>query len=57
MSNCTIVKLNPAIAMNHQSMNEYRGWGITAEHGGENSGCASSDAGASPTASKRRGKR
>jgi hypothetical protein len=42
MSNCTIVKLNPAIAMNRQSMNEDRGWGITAKCEGENSGRASS---------------
>jgi hypothetical protein len=38
MSNCMIVKLNPAIAMNHRSMNEDRGWGIIVEHEGENSG-------------------
>jgi hypothetical protein len=42
MSNCTIVKLNLAIAMNRRSMNEDRGWGITAEREDENSGCASS---------------
>jgi hypothetical protein len=42
MSNCTIVKLKPAIAMNCRSMNEDRGWGITAEHEGENNEYASS---------------
>jgi hypothetical protein len=42
MSNCMIVKLNPAISMKRRSMNEDRGWGITAEREGENSGCTSS---------------
>jgi hypothetical protein len=36
MSNCTIVKLNPAIAMNRRSMNGDRGWGITTKREGEN---------------------
>jgi hypothetical protein len=31
MSSCTKVKLNPAIDMHRRSMNEDRGWGITAE--------------------------
>jgi hypothetical protein len=42
MSNCTIVKLNPTIAMNCWSMNGDRGWGITVENEGENSGRTSS---------------
>jgi hypothetical protein len=42
MSSCTKVKLNPEIDMDHRSMNEDRGWGITAEREGENSGCTSS---------------
>jgi hypothetical protein len=42
MPSCTKVKLNPAIDMHRQSMNEYRGWGITTERQGENSRRASS---------------
>jgi hypothetical protein len=42
MSSCTKVKLNPAIDMHRRSMNEDRGWGITAEREGENRGRASS---------------
>jgi hypothetical protein len=42
MSNFMIFKLNPAIYMERRSMNEDRGWGITAEREGENSGRASS---------------
>jgi hypothetical protein len=37
MSNCMIVKLKPSIAMSRRSMNEDRGWGITAESEGQNS--------------------
>jgi hypothetical protein len=33
---------DPAITVNHRSMNGDRGWGIIAEHEGESSGCASS---------------
>ena len=42
MSSYTKVKLNPAIDMHRRSMNGDRGWGITEEPEGENSGRASS---------------